>query len=82
MALPTLRTQYPNVPKETADRDEDVPFWRVTLRMEMSLMTGAVMVVMRRRTVATRRKNVPTWWKIPVTAIAKGLLVVDLGEGD
>ena len=77
----TFNTQYPNVPKETADREEEVRFWRVTRRMEMSFTTGAVIVVTRRSAVATRRKNVPTWWKIPV-AIAKDLGCLRLlGEG-
>lgn len=55
-----LRTQYPKVPKLTVS-----PFWRLTRRMARSLMTGAVMVVMMRRTQAARRKNEPKWRRNP-----------------
>lgn len=55
-----LRMQYPKVPKLTVS-----PFWRSTLRMARFLMTGAVMVVMRRSTQAARSRNEPKWWKNP-----------------
>jgi len=38
----------------------------------MLLMTGADMVVMRKRMAAAKRRNVPTWWRIPVAAILFG----------
>lgn len=44
-------------------------FERVTFRIAMSPMTGAEMVVTRRRMAARRRKMVPTWWKGDVRAI-------------
>lgn len=53
--------QWPNVPKVTEEE-----LVNLTLRTEMLLMTGEEMVVMRRRMVAANKKNVPTWWKIPV----------------
>lgn len=74
---PTLRTQYPKVPKEMAERDEDVRFSSSTRMIEMSFTTGAVMVVTRKRAVATKRKKVPRWWKKPVailTAVIYGYL--------
>ena len=48
---------------------------RVTFKMAKSLTTGAVMVVMRRRTAAPKRRKVPTWWNIPVSAILTVLIV-------
>lgn len=62
----TFKTQYPNVPKETEERCSEVRFESWTLMMDISFTTGDVIVVTRRRAVATRRRNVPTWWKIPV----------------
>ena len=55
-----MRTQYPNVPNETAERCDEVLFESWTLMIEMSFTTGEVIVVTRNRTVATRRRNVPT----------------------
>jgi hypothetical protein len=57
----TSSTQCPKVPKLIEE-------WRilellvnVTFRMPISLMTGAEMVVMRRRIDAAKSKKVPTW---------------------
>ena len=60
METRAFKTQYPNVPKETAERAPDVRFPRLTLRIAISFTTGAVIVVTSRRAVATRSKNVPT----------------------
>ena len=55
-------------------------FARVTFRIAMSPMTGAEMVVMRRRTAARRRKRVPTWWRGDVRAIFSVLGLISVGE--
>ena len=65
----TSSTQWPNVPKVTDEWRISDLLVSVTFNMAMSLMTGAEMVVMRRRMAAANSKNVPTWWKIPVLAI-------------
>jgi len=66
----TSRTQYPKVPKVTEELRWVEELVRVTLKIEMSLTTGAEMVVMRRRTAEIKRRRVPTWCIIPVTAIS------------
>ena len=60
-----LKMQYPKVPKLTV-----LPFSRSTRRMARFLMTGAVMVVMMRRTQAERNRNEPRWRKNPRTMFA------------
>jgi hypothetical protein len=44
-------------------------------------MTGAEMVVMRRRTAEAKRRKVPKWWKIPVLAILTVLIALLRGVG-
>ena len=65
----TSRTQYPKVPKVTEELRWVVALVRVTLKMEMSLTTGAEIVVMSSRMAEIKRRRVPQWWMIPVTAI-------------
>ena len=48
---------------------------RVTLKIEISLTTGAEIVVMRRRMDEIKRRRVPIWWMIPVTAILSCLSI-------
>jgi len=60
----------PNVTDEWRISEE---FVRVTFRIAMSWMTGAEMVVMRRRIEAAKRRKVPTWWNMPVRAIVLAL---------
>lgn len=72
MAGATSRTQYPKVPNVTEEWRKSDEFASVTFKIAMSLMTGAEMVVMRSRMAAAKMRNVPTWWKSPVAAIAKG----------
>lgn len=57
----TSKTQYPKVPNETTELWESVPFVNLTFMIPMSLMTGAEMVVMRRRMEDAKRRNVPMW---------------------
>lgn len=57
----TSRTQYPKVPNETEELWPFVWFVRVTLSILMLLMTGAEMVVMRRRMQAAKMRKVPRW---------------------
>lgn len=56
----TSSTQWPNVPKMTLEWRMSVLFVSMTLRMAMSLSTGAEMVVTRRRMAAMKRKVTPT----------------------
>jgi ribosomal protein L28 len=67
----TSSTQWPNVPKVTAEFRKSLEFVSVTFNMAKSLTTGAVIVVMRRRTAAPKMKKVPTWWTGVVLAILK-----------
>jgi len=48
----------------------------ITFKIAMSPMTGAEIVVMRRRIAATKRRKVPIWWKKPVFAILTVLKVL------
>jgi len=68
----TSRIQCPNVPKITEEGRMSVWFVRSTFKIAMSLMTGALMVVTRRRMAATSRKRVPNQWS--------GLIIVNEGE--
>lgn len=52
--------QWPNVPNVTLELRMSVLLVSVTLRMAMSPMTGAEMVVTRRRMAAMKRKMTPT----------------------
>jgi len=52
------------VPKTTEELRISVLLVRVTLRMEISRMTGAEMVVTRRRMEAMRRRRTPTLWGV------------------
>ena len=56
----TSSIQCPNVPKITDEFRISVLFVSMTLRIAMSLSTGAEMVVMSRRMEARRRNVVPT----------------------
>lgn len=56
----TSRMQWPKVPKMTDEWRMSVWFVSITFRMAMSLMTGAEMVVMRRRMEAMKRNATPT----------------------
>lgn len=53
--------QWPKVPKMTEELRMLVLLVSITLRIAMSLMTGAEMVVTRRRMEAAKRRKVPTW---------------------
>lgn len=57
----TSRMQWPKVPKMTEELRMLVLLVSITLRIAMSLMTGAEMVVTRRRMEAAKRRKVPTW---------------------
>lgn len=63
------KTQYPNVPNETTECTFSDPFVNLTFRSPISLITGAEMVVMRRRIEDAKRKNVPMWWMKPVAIL-------------
>jgi hypothetical protein len=57
---------------------------KVTLRREMSLITGAEMVVIRRRMEAAKRRKVPTWWMTPVLcmiAVVEAVTLSVAGSG-
>jgi hypothetical protein len=57
------------VPKVTDECRIALEFVSVTFSIAKSLTTGAVMVVIRRRTAAAKMRNVPTWWTGVVWAI-------------
>lgn len=61
------------MPRETAEWRSTVELVRVTFSMLMSFITGALMVVMRRRMAEAKSRKVPTWWKSPVFAIVMRL---------
>ena len=65
------RRQYPNVPNVTCVSWELVPFASLTFMIAIWSTTGLEMVVIKRRIVAAKRRNVPMWWKKPVFAILK-----------
>ena len=67
----TSRTQWPNVPKVTDELRISVLLVSMTFKIAISPITGAEMVVMRRRTAEANSRKVPKWWKIPVLAILK-----------
>jgi len=54
----------------------------ITFKIGISLTTGAEMVVINSKMAAAKRRKVPTWWKIPVLAIATDYASkrVELGE--
>jgi hypothetical protein len=54
------------VPNVTEELRMSVKLVSITFRIAKSPTTGAVMVVMRRRMVAAKRRKVPIWWSIPV----------------
>jgi hypothetical protein len=64
----TLRTQWPKVPKVTVEL-----FASLTLRMAMSLITGAEIVVMRRRMEEMKMRATPKVWS-QRNMIARGLV--------
>ena len=47
-------------------------FVRSTFKIAMSLITGALMVVTRRRIAATSRRRVPSQWR--------GLIILNVGK--
>jgi hypothetical protein len=57
----TSRMQCPKVPKLTEELRMSVKLVSITFRIGRSVMTGAVMVVTRRRMAAAKRRKVPTW---------------------
>jgi hypothetical protein len=68
----TSRTQWPNVPNVTEELRMSVLLVRVTFKMAISLMTGAEIVVIKRRIAEAKRRKVPKWWTIPVLCILTG----------
>ena len=56
----TSRTQWPNVPKVTDELRISDLLVSITFKIPMSVMTGAEMVVMRRRMAAANSRKVPT----------------------
>lgn len=60
------------MPNVTVEWSLVLPSSSSTLRMEMSLTTGAEIQVMMSRTAAEKSRKVPMWWKKPVCAMAAG----------
>ena len=75
LAGATSRMQWPKVPKVTEELRISLLLVSSTFRMEISGMTGAEMVVIKRRIAEAKRRNVPIWWTIPVLCILKVLRV-------
>lgn len=65
-----LVTHQPKVPNDTSLQCSEVALLRLTFNRPMSLTTGAEIVVMMSSTAAASKKNVPIWWKNPVTAMS------------
>jgi len=60
LATAASRTQYPKVPKVTEEcLLVDVLLVSVTFKSDMSLTTGAEIVVIRRSIAAAKRRKVP-----------------------
>lgn len=74
----TSRTQWPNVPKVTDELRISLLLVSITFKIAISPMTGAEIVVIRRSIADANSRKVPTWWKIPVLAILKTLMVLML----
>lgn len=70
------------MPKVTEELRRDDRLVSVTFSIEISLMTGAEIVTIKRRMAAANRRNVPTWWKIPVLAISTLMRYVLRGRDD
>jgi hypothetical protein len=70
------------VPKVTEELRRAERLVSVTFIIEISLMTGAEIVTIKRRMAAANSRNVPTWWKIPVLAILTLMRYVLRGKGD
>jgi hypothetical protein len=65
----TSRTQWPKVPNVTEELRMSLLLVRVTFKMAISWMTGAEIVVIKRRIAEAKSRKVPVWWTKPVLCI-------------